>query len=299
MAKKTGLGKGLDSLISPKGADRSAFRKPVAQEKPEGVEEKIAISLISPNRNQPRKTFEEGALKELADSIKEHGIIQPLILRKEGKGYEIIAGERRFRAAQMVGLKEVPAIVRNYTEKERNEIALIENIQRENLNPIEEALAYEELIKKYGLKQEELAVSVSKSRTAITNRMRLLNLPKNVQTFVIEGKLSEGHARAILSTPTKEAQEKLAKLVIDRKLSVRQTEELAKKTSPNKKPATKKKVDENAEIYAKLEDDLREALGTKVSIKRENGDKGKLLIEYYSLDELERLIKIFQNGKEV
>ena len=299
MAKKTGLGKGLDSLIAPRGRETGAPKRPTAVEPAEGKEEKIAISLITPNRNQPRKTFEEESLKELAESIRVHGIIQPLILRKEGKGYEIIAGERRFRAAQMVGLKEVPAIVRNYTEKERNEIALIENIQRENLNPIEEALAYEELIKKYGLKQEELAVSVSKSRTAITNRMRLLNLPENVQMFVIEGKLSEGHARAILGAPTKAAQEKLAKLVIDRKLSVRQTEELAKKSSPSKKPATKKKVDENAEIYAKLEDDLREALGTKVSIKRENGDKGKLLIDYYSLDELERLIKIFQNGKEV
>ena len=297
MAKHTGLGKGLDSLISKKYTEekKPAPKKAPAAE-PEGKEVTVGIELITPNRQQPRKNFDEAALAELAESIKVHGVIQPLIVIKKGKGYEIIAGERRYRAARSLGLKELPVIIRSYTEKEKNEIALIENIQREDLNAIEEAKAYEKLINDYGLRQEDLAERIAKSRSAVTNTLRLLKLPETVQQYVIEGRLSEGHARALLGAGSAPLQEKLAKLAVEKGLSVREIEALCKKPATKKKKRSKKSPDD--EIYARLEEDLRQIMSTKVSINRETPEKGRIVIEYYSLDELDRLTELFKRGKE-
>ena len=297
MAKHTGLGKGLDSLISKKYTEekKPAPKKAPAAE-PEGKEVMVSTDLITPNRQQPRKNFDEAALAELAESIKVHGVIQPLIVVKKGKGYEIIAGERRYRAARSLGLKELPVIIRSYTEKEKNEIALIENIQREDLNAIEEAKAYEKLINDYGLRQEDLAERIAKSRSAVTNTLRLLKLPESVQQYVIEGRLSEGHARALLGASSAPLQEKLAKLAVEKGLSVREIEALCKKPAAKKKKRSKKSPDD--EIYARLEEDLRQIMSTKVSINRETPEKGRIVIEYYSLDELDRLTELFKRGKE-
>ncbi len=297
MAKHSGLGKGLDSLISKKytEAPRPAAKKP-AEPAETGKEVKVSIDLITPNREQPRKNFEPEALAELTESIKQHGVIQPLIVVKKGKGFEIIAGERRYRAAKQAGLKELPVIVREYTEKEKSEIALIENIQREDLNPIEEAKAYEKLINDHGLRQEDLAERISKSRSAITNTLRLLRLSEKVQQMVIDGKLSEGHARALLGAENKSRQESLAKLIADKGLSVRETEALVKRGSAKKKRRSTKNPDD--EIYARLEDDLKQIMSTKVTIKRETEEKGRIMIEYYSLDELDRLTELFKRGRE-
>lgn len=301
MAKHTGLGKGLDSLISTKytkntaGASQKEPAVKAAPEKaPEAGETTVKITAVSPNREQPRKNFDEAALNELADSIRRHGVIQPLIVRKKGRGYEIVAGERRYRAAIKAGLNEIPVIIKEYTEKEIGEIALIENIQREDLNPIEEAQAYEKLINEYKITQEELADRLSKSRSAITNHLRLLKLSEKVQKMVSEGKLSEGHARAIASLSGFEKQEKAAELIAAKGLSVRDAEQLVKK-----KPKKIKKKETGADdlIYIELEEKLRELMSTKVSIKRESEEKGKILIEYYSLEELERLIELFGKGR--
>lgn len=303
MAKHTGLGKGLDSLISTKytraaGSDKTPVpvktEKP-AQQTPAGEEIKVKISLITPNRDQPRKNFDEEALAELAQSISRHGIIQPLIVRKKGRGYEIVAGERRYRAAQMAGLKEVPVIIKEYSEKEIGEIALIENIQREDLNPIEEAQAYDRLINEHGLTQEELADRVSKSRSAITNHLRLLKLSEKVQQLVSDGKLSEGHARTLVGL-NPAAQEKMADLIIKGSLSVRDAEKLIKKTAQKKK--TVKKADADELIYIELEEKLKQLLSTKVSIHRLSAERGRLTIEYYSVEELERLTDIFEKGRK-
>lgn len=299
--KKGGLGKGLDSLIQsspsrPKTAPKPEVKEKIVEkvvekvvEKP--VEQKIKLSLIEPNREQPRKNFDEEALQELSDSIKQYGIIQPLVVKKNADYYEIIAGERRWRAAKMAGLKEVPVIIKEYTDQEIVEISLIENIQRENLNPIEEAIAYKRLLDEFHLKQEEVAKRVAKSRTTVTNSLRLLKLDERVQQMVINEELTSGHVRALLSIEDKNAQCEVAKKVFDEKLSVRDTEKLVKLVLSPKVPKVKKELT-HAEIYHDMEERMKEIFGSKVSIQRKSEHKGKIEIEYYSDEELERILDV-------
>ncbi len=299
--KKGGLGKGLDSLIQsstsrPKAAPKTEVKEKIIEkvvekvvEKP--VEQKIKLSLIEPNREQPRKKFDEEALQELSDSIKQYGIIQPLVVKKNADYYEIIAGERRWRAAKMAGLKEVPVIIKEYTDQEIVEISLIENIQRENLNPIEEAIAYKRLLDEFHLKQEEVAKRVAKSRTTVTNSLRLLKLDEKVQQMVIEEKLTSGHVRALLAIEDKNAQYNIAKKVYDEKLNVRDTEKLVKLVLSPKAPKVKKKLT-HEEIYHDMEERMKEIFGSKVSIQRKSEHKGKIEIEYYSDEELERILDV-------
>ena len=256
----------------------------------------MKISKVGPNKEQPRKQFDEDALMELADSIKQFGIIQPLIVQEKNGFYEIIAGERRWRAAKLAGLKEVPVIVKDYTDLEVVEISLIENIQRENLNPIEEALAYKRLLNEFNLKQDEVAERVSKSRTAVTNSMRLLKLDERVQQMVIDDMLSTGHARALLGIDDPELQFTTATKVFDEKLSVREVEKLVKKIQQGK---TEKKREEPVHdfIYTDLEEKMKEAVGTKVSIHQNAKGKGKIEIEYYSREDLERIIDIITHAQ--
>ena len=293
MAVKKGLGKGLDIMIPEQIVNKN-------EEKIENVsrETLIHISQIEPNKSQPRKKFDEDALQELADSIKQYGVIQPLILQKREKFYEIIAGERRWRAARIAGLKEVPAIIKDYSPQEIVEIALIENIQREDLNPIEEALTYQRLIQDFNLKQDEVAERVSKSRVAVTNAMRLLKLDIKVQQMLIDDMLSSGHARALLSLENGELQYNIACRVFDEKLSVRETEKLVKNLL-NEKP--KKEIaatDEVDYIYRSLEDKIRTIIGTKVLIHNKKNDKGSIEIEYYSKEELEKIIDVFESFQQ-
>lgn len=254
----------------------------------------MKINMVEPNREQPRKNFEEDALLELADSIKQFGVLQPLLVRKRKDYYEIIAGERRWRAAKMAGVKEVPVIVKDYTEQEIVEISLIENIQRENLNPIEEAMAFKKLLEEFNLKQDEVAERVSKSRTAVTNSMRLLKLDEKVQQMIIDDMISTGHARALLAIDDYEQQYMLANKIFDEKLSVRETEKLIKEIKNPKKPK-EKKVIENQFIYTDLADKLKEVMGTKVSIASKGQGKGKIEIEYYSDSELERVFDLMMS----
>lgn len=289
--RKAGLGKGLDSLIPEHSVRRKAEK---TEQKPEKNELLLKITDIEPNREQPRKHFDEDALLELSDSIKQFGIIQPLIVQKKEDHYEIIAGERRWRAAKMAGLKEVPAIIKSYTDREILEISLIENIQRENLNPIDEARAYKKLLTEFHLKQDEVAERVSKSRTAVTNSMRLLKLDERVQQMVIDEMITTGHARALLSIEDKEQQYKIAMQVFDQKLSVRDVEKLMK-TMQNTENRKEKSQPENAFIYENLEEKMKALFGTKVSISHKANHKGKIVIDYYSDDELERLMELFQS----
>ncbi len=309
MAVRKGLGKGLDSLIPtvvPKTTDVAAKNKtPGKTSKGEGaesvnnIEEKksetiVKISLVGPNREQPRKAFEEDSLLELADSIKQFGILQPILVQKKDDFYEIIAGERRWRAAKMAGLKEIPVIIKEFTDLEVVEVSLIENIQRENLNPIEEAQAYKKLLDDFNLKQDEIAEKVSKSRTAITNSMRLLKLDERVQQMVIDEMLTTGHVRALLAIEDKEKQYALAMQIFDQKLSVRETEKLIKSIS-NPKVKKEKVIDtKTAAIYESLEERMKNILGTKVSIHQKSKHKGQIEIEYYSDQELERILDLIQ-----
>ncbi|WP_031556537.1 ParB/RepB/Spo0J family partition protein [Lachnospira multipara] len=295
-----GLGKGIGALIpevetsSPKQVVKEVeVVKEVIKEVP--VENKVKISLVEPNREQPRKMFDEDALIELSESIKQYGILQPLLVQKKDNYYEIIAGERRWRAAKMAGIKEVPVIIKDYTTQEVMEIALIENIQREDLNPIEEAQAYQRLIKDYRLKQDEVAEKVSKSRTAITNSLRLLKLDPRVQDMVVEGKLSSGHARAIITIEDKDKQYFIAQKIFDEKLSVRDVEKLMRELDKPEKQ--EKPKPENDFIYRDLEEKFRKIIGTQVVIKNKNNNKGKIEIEYYSQAELERIIDLFKKVK--
>ena len=267
----------------------------VQESKNSGHEQVInmRISLIEPNRSQPRKYFDDSAISELADSVRQFGIIQPLLVQKKDDYYEIIAGERRWRAANKAGLKEIPVIVKNFSNQEAVEVSLIENIQREDLNPIEEAKAYERLVKEYGLSQEAVAGRVSKSRTSITNSMRLLKLDLNVQQMVETGELSEGHARAILGLPDQDAQKELAEQVIRERLSVRQTEKLVRDTARPKKAVKEKKPNPEAEaILMDLSERLKTHLGTKVSIRPTGANGGKIEIDYYSYEDLDRLFDL-------
>lgn len=300
--KKKGLGKGLDSLIPDnKPVKKNTETVQKAEEKKEEMKDGVQmmkISMIEPNREQPRKKFEEDALLELADSIKLHGVLQPLLVRKIKDYYEIIAGERRWRAAKLAGIKEVPVIVKEYSEQEIVEIRLIENIQRENLNPIEEAMAFKKLLEEFQLKQDEVADRVSKSRTAVTNSMRLLKLDDKVQQMIIDEMISTGHARALLAIDDKKLQYELANRIFDEKLSVRETEKLVKEIKNPKKPKEKKAV-ENEFVYKDLENRMKEVMGTKVSIASKSNGKGKIEIEYYSEKELERMFEMIMTiGKE-
>lgn len=295
--KKKGLGKGLDSLIVPnKNVESSEDNKNKKESKEEIIpgEQMMKINMVEPNRDQPRKNFEEDALLELADSIKQFGVLQPLLVRKQKDYYEIIAGERRWRAAKMAGMKEVPVIVKEFTEQEIVEIGLIENIQRENLNPIEEAMAYKRLMEEFGLKQDEIAERVSKSRTAVTNSMRLLKLDERVQQMIIEDMISTGHARALLAIEDRDQQYELANMIFDEKLSVRDVEKLVKSLK-NPKKVKEKKVVKNSFIYTDLEEKLKEVIGTKVSIASKGKGKGKIEIEYYSDEELERVFDMIMS----
>ena len=296
--KRGGLGKGLDSLIPantkvPENEKKVKVVEKVVEkivEKP--TEIKVKINQVEPNREQPRKTFDEESIQELTESIRQFGVLQPLIVQDRGKYYEIIAGERRWRAAMAAGLKEIPVVIRKMTEQEIVEISLIENIQREALNPIEEAEAFKRLLTEFQLTQEEVAERVSKSRTAVTNSMRLLKLDERVQQMVIDKMLTTGHARALLSIEDGELQFQAANRIFNEKLSVRDTEKLAKKIG-KEKPTKKEEDSQLKAIFQDLEEKMKAALGTKVSINRRNEQKGKIEIEYYSMEELERLMEIF------
>ncbi len=292
-AKPKGLGKGLGSLLGDVADITRVTASPVTEEDLK-TEQNVKIRLVEPNRDQPRKAFDEESLKELADSIALHGVIQPLIVRKKDEHFEIIAGERRWRAAKLAGLKEIPVIVKDYSEEEIAEISLIENIQRSDLNPIEEAEAYDKLIKGYGLTQEALAERVSKNRAVIANALRLLRLPQDVRALLENGSLSTGHAKAILGAETEELQSEIAKTVVEKGLSVRDTEALVKNAGKQKKsPGTAKKLRNTAE-YEKVEKDLKAKLGTKVKIERREDNAGRIIIDFYSLDDIERILKHIQ-----
>ena len=290
--KKSGLGKGLDSLIPNKKNDISDSKVEKKQEKendsPKSGESVVRSNEGEPNRDQPRKDFDEDALMELADSIRQFGILQPLLVQKKKNYYEIIAGERRWRAAKLAGIKEVPIIVKDYTDQEIVEISLIENIQRENLNPIEEAMAFKRLLQEFQLKQDEVAERVSKSRTAVTNSMRLLKLSPRVQQMIIDDMISTGHARALLAIDDEEQQFILANKIFDEKLSVRETEKLVKALK-NPKKEVKKEKPEYTFIYENIEEQIKNIMGTKVSVNQKANGKGKIEIEYYSEEELERI----------
>lgn len=291
-----GLGKGLDSMI-PKKISKEPMKSSSKEVSKENMsrETMIKITDIEPNREQPRRKFNEDSLQELADSIKQYGVLQALLLQKKGKSYEIIAGERRWRAARMAGLKEVPAIVKDYSSQEVIEIALIENIQREDLNPIEEAMAYQKLISEYKLKQDELAERISKSRTAITNSMRLLKLCPKVQEMLIEEMISSGHARALIPIEDAKEQEIVAQKVFDEKMSVRETEALVRKLQKEPKEPKEKKTDKMELFYKNLEEKIKNVMGTKVSIQKKSKKKGKIEIEYYSPEDLERIIELLMS----
>lgn len=297
MSTKRGLGKGLDSMIPEKIVPVKSNEKSEISDV--SRETLIDINKIEPNRGQPRKTFDEDSIQELSESIKQYGVIQPLVLQKKGEFYQIIAGERRWRAAKLAGLKTIPAVIKEYTPQEVMEIALIENIQREDLNPIEEALAYQNLMKEFGLKQDELAERVAKSRTAVTNSMRLLKLDERVQQMLIDDMLSVGHARTLIPLESGDVQYELAQKIFDQKLSVRETEKMVKKIllsyekSEDETAATEDASDDF--IYRDLEDKIRSIIGTKVIIHKKIKNKGKIEIEYYSDDELERLVELFES----
>jgi ParB family chromosome partitioning protein len=279
--KKSALGKGLASLIPEENLEQD-----------DNLIFKVSINDIKPNEDQPRKYFDPEKIVELAESIKEHGIIQPIVLKKDGATYTIIAGERRWRAAKTIGLKEVPAVIMDLSDKQVLEVSLIENIIREDLNPIEEALAYKKLIKDFNLTQEEISKKVSKSRSAIANCMRLLNLDKRVQDYLIDGVISEGHGRAILGIDDNNIQYEIAQKIIDEDLNVRQTEKLIKNFGNNKVKVEKKNIINP--YYRDLTSKLEGYFNTKVTLNEKRDNKGKIEIEYYSEDDLQRIIELLK-----
>lgn len=293
-----GLGKGLDSLIPNAVGEAKVKQESKAESKEEkredGKETVVKITMVEPNRKQPRKNFDEDALQELADSIKQFGLIQPILVQDRKDHYEIIAGERRWRAAKIAGLKEVPVIIRNYSEKEIMEISLIENIQRENLNPIEEAQAYKRLLEEFHLKQDEVAERVSKSRAAVTNSMRLLKLGEEVQQMLIDDMISTGHARALLAIENQEEQYTIAQKIFDEKLSVRDVEKLVKNLNkPAKNPKKTTPADKTMEaIYLDMEEKLKNRLSTKVTVTSKGNGAGKIEIEFYNHEDLDRLMDL-------
>lgn len=294
---RRGLGKGLDTLIPGSSV---TSKKNAAEQEPETVESRkskpetmVNIALIRPNREQPRKNFDEDALIELSESIKQFGIIEPILVQDRQDHYEIIAGERRWRAAMKAGLKEIPVIIRNYTEQEIVEIALIENIQREDLTPIEEALAYKKLMDEFHMKHDQVAERVSKSRTAVTNSIRLLKLCKKVQEMVENGMITAGHARAIISVEDPDKQYELAQRIFDEKLNVREVEKIIKKMNePAKEGKPKPDTSQFDAIYENLAEKMKQTLGTKVSITSKGQGAGKIEIEFYSNEDLERIMEL-------
>ena len=308
MAKK-GLGKGLGAIFgedvvkenkeeTEKKAKAKAEAKVAEEMDEKGRILMLKLDLVQPNKEQPRKTFDEEKINELAESIKNYGVLQPLLVQKNDSFYEIIAGERRWRAAKAAGLKEVPAVLKEYSKQEAMEISLIENVQRADLNPIEEALGYRQLIDEFGLTQEEIAVRVAKSRTAITNTMRLLKLDEQIQNMLVQGVITSGHARTLLSLEDTQMQLKAAKEILDKKLSVRETERLVKrlqKEASGEKKEEKKKDETLALIYQDLEDRMKSVMGTKVSIHNKDKNKGLIEIEYYSEAELERIVEMIES----
>ena len=322
MAQKKGLGRGLNDLLGTSDASRSprskktdndpsaspekevkTVTKEVIKEVVKEVEQKININLIEPNKSQPRKQFDEEALQELSDSIKKYGVLEPLIVTKKSDYYEIIAGERRWRAARLAGLKEIPVVIREYTDKEIMEISLIENIKREDLNPIEEAQAYEALISQYNLKQEEVAERVSKSRSTITNSLRLLKLCEDVRQMVMYNMISTGHARALIPIEDPKLQYETAAIVYDQKLSVRETEAYVKsilQAKPEEEKVKKEPDKDLSVFYSDIENKLKSILGAKIAIKASNNNKGKIEINYYSQDELDRITEmLYSINKEL
>lgn len=319
--KKGGLniGKGLQNLI-PTGKDNTASGEKQAvnefiKEKPAKTETKsraamafeepneneiveVRISLVIPNADQPRKEFDKAALAELAESIAIFGILQPLIVQKKGKYYEIIAGERRWRAAKLAGLRKVPVIIREYTHQEVMEISLIENIQREDLNPIEEAHAFKRLLEEFNLKQADIAKRVSKSRAAITNSMRLLKLDERVQKMLADGLISAGHARALLGLEDIDMQYEAAARIVSDALSVRDTEKLIQRMKKPVAPETKEDTSQMDAVYDGIEEQLKSMIGSKVSIKRKSSGKGTIEISYFSTEDLERILDIIRKGRE-
>lgn len=303
-AAKKGLGKGLGALL---GGDltEDVKREEEFQEKQVVVETKIVevpketylkISLIEPNREQPRKEFDQEELEELAESIRNYGVLQPIMVQKQGELYEIIAGERRWRAAKIAGLKEVPVIIRDFDRQKKMEVSLIENVQRSDLNPIEEAMAYRQLIDEFGLKQEEIAERVSKNRATIANSLRLLRLDARVQDFLIQGVISNGHARALLALEDLEQQYAAAELIVKNGLSVREVEKLVKALlKPAKEKETKKEERDLSFIFQDLEERMKSIMGTKVMIHRKDKSKGRIEIEYYSEAELERIVELIES----
>ena len=308
MAKK-GLGKGLGAIFGEdvvKENKEETEKKAKAKAEAKAAEEMdekgrilmLKLDLVQPNKEQPRKTFDEEKINELAESIKNYGVLQPLLVQKNDSFYEIIAGERRWRAAKAAGLKEVPAVLKEYSKQEAMEISLIENVQRADLNPIEEALGYKQLIDEFGLTQEEIAVRVAKSRTVITNTMRLLKLDEQIQNMLVQGVITSGHARALLSLEDIQMQLKAAKEILGKKLSVRETERVVKrlqKETSGEKKEEKKKDETLALIYQDLEDRMKSVMGTKVSIHNKDKNKGRIEIEYYSEAELERIVEMIES----
>jgi len=294
-----GLGKGLDSLIPNAVGEaktkKEAAKETVTEEKKE-QETLVKITMVEPNRKQPRKNFDEDALQELSDSIKQFGLLQPILVQDRKDHYEIIAGERRWRAAKLAGLKEIPVIIRDYSDQEIMEISLIENIQREDLNPIEEAQAYKRLLTEFNLKQDEVAEKVSKSRAAVTNSIRLLKLSDEVQQMVIDDMISTGHARALLAVEDKDEQYNLAQRIFDEKLSVRDVEKLVKNLhKPEKAP---KKTDNKTmeAIYQDIEEKLKQKLSTKVIVTSKGEGSGKIEIEFYNHEDLDRILDMIGNN---
>ena len=292
VSKNRGLGKGLEALFGNAEIDTKEISiEPTEDTKAQGISF-VDINNIKPNENQPRKSFDEEKLEELATSIKEHGLIQPVILRKAEIGYEIVAGERRWRACRKAGLKEIPCIVKELTDEQNMLMAIIENMQREDLNPIEEAEGLNQMIVSFGMTQEQVSKSVGKSRPYITNALRLLKLPEAVKNFVSEGKLTTGHVRAIAGIGDPEKQLELAKLVLEKNLSVRELEKLIKENYVQKKKNSRKKIEKSADVI-RVEEDLKQIMGTKVNLTQK-GKKGKIEIEYYNKEDLERLIEMLK-----
>lgn len=288
---KRGLGKGLDTMIPPVKNEKKSEKGDPAK----GHETLVNITKVEPNREQPRKNFDEDALLELSESIKQYGLLQPILVQDRKDYYEIIAGERRWRAAKLAGLKQVPVIIKNLTDQEIVEISLIENIQRENLNPIEEAQAYKRLLNEFHLKQDEVAERVSKSRTAVTNSMRLLKLSDDVQRMVIDEMITTGHARALLGVEDPAEQYNLAQRIFDEKLSVREVEKIVKNMGKPVKPKKEKAVDKSMQvIYDDISEKLKTQLGTKVNIVPKEDGSGKIEIEFYSHDELDRILDLMK-----
>ena len=307
MAKRMALGKGADALLRNINGTNTAIDEAVDKNIDDNTNKKagelmVKISLVEPNRNQPRKMFDKDSLDELTKSVKQYGVLQPIIVKKIGNRYEIVAGERRWRAAQAAGLSEVPVVVRDYDDQKAKEIAIIENIQRTDLNPIEEALAYKSLIEEYNLTQEELSDKVSKNRSTITNSLRLLKLSKNIQQYMIDGQISSGHARALLSLEDEGKRELLALDIMKRSLSVRDTEKAAKALSKKKNVELSDLTEASKEdtvrdlslFYKEYEDSIQGVLGTKVHINQKDKNKGRIEIEYYSQVELDRIMDIFK-----